>query len=292
MNATPESVRLDETLSPHAGFYFHGSRLLESGTTPFQTYEVWETPELGKLFRLDGYFMTSERDEFLYHENLIHPAAITHADPASALIIGGGDGGSAEELFKHPNMNRVVLVELDAKVIDIARQHLHHVHRGSLDDPRLALRIADGLEYVRKTAPDAGERFDLIILDLTDPIGPAEALYTEQFFADCRALLNPDGALVIHTGAPLYTPSRVKSMIERLRATFRQVCPYFVYIPLYGSLWGMACASDSLDPAGLDPASVDRRIAERGLTRLRYYNGDTHRAVQALPNYLRELLSS
>ncbi|MFN3985891.1 MAG: polyamine aminopropyltransferase [Rhodocyclaceae bacterium] len=284
--------RLLEALNEHAGFYVAGGKLIEQGASPYQQYEVWETPQFGKLFRLDGYFMTSERDEFFYHENLIHVPALAHAGPRSALIIGGGDGGSAEELFKHPSMARVVLVELDAKVVDIARTHLQAVHRGALDDPRLELRIEDGLKYVGEIAPAAGERFDLIVLDLTDPIGPAEALYTETFFRDCKAILAEGGAITLHIGAPIYQAERMQRLLRNLRAVFGLVCPYFMYIPLYGSQWGMACASDSLDPRSVPAEELDARLRARALGNLDYYNGAVHHAQFALPNYLRELTTS
>ncbi|WP_222948295.1 polyamine aminopropyltransferase [Thauera sedimentorum] len=280
-----------EWLNDDAGFFYRRGTLLEEGASPYQQYEVWDTPQFGKLFRLDDCFMTSERDEFYYHENLIHVPAITHTAPRSALIIGGGDGGSAEELFKHPGMDRVVLVELDAKVIDIARQHLQAVHHGSLDDPRLEVRIEDGLRYVREVAPAAGERFDLIVLDLTDPVGPAEELYSRQFFAECKALLNEGGAITLHIGAPVFQPERVRELVGRLRDCFARVSPYFLYIPLYGSLWGMACASDTLDPKALSADEVERRIAARQIGRLQHYNGAIHCAQFALPNHLRRLLA-
>ncbi|MBT0959960.1 polyamine aminopropyltransferase [Denitromonas iodatirespirans] len=283
--------RLTEALNAHAGHYLSAGRLIEKGETPYQSYEVWDTPQFGRLFRLDGYFMTSEGDEFFYHENLIHVPCITQDAPARALIIGGGDGGSADELFKHPSMTRVALVELDEKVVDIARQHLPAVHNGALDDPRLDLHIADGLRYVRETAPAAGERFDLIVLDLTDPIGPAEALYTEAFFTDCKRLLSHQGALSLHLGAPIFQPERVADLMDRLLAVFTIVRPHFHYIPLYGSLWGMACASDHIDPLALSADEIERRIAERQLRQLQYYNGDTHRAAFAQPNYLRQCLN-
>ncbi len=291
-SSQPDSEgRLFEALSDAAGFYLSTDRLLESGTSEYQAYEVWETPGFGKLFRLDGYFMTSERDEFFYHENLIHVPAIAHAAPSSALIIGGGDGGSAEELFKHPSMQSVVLVELDAKVIEIARNHLQSVHRGALDDPRIEIRVEDGLRYVREVAPADHRRFDLIVLDLTDPIGPAEALYSAEFFRDCKALLTENGAITLHIGAPVFQIERLLRLMHNLRAVFSTVRPYFMYIPLYGSQWGMACASDSLDPVLLTPAEVDTRLAARGIDGLQYYNGDIHRAQFALPNYLRHALA-
>lgn len=280
-----------EWLNDDAGFFYRRGTLLETGHSAYQAYEVWQTPQFGRLFRLDGCFMTSERDEFFYHENLIHVPAIAQAAPRRALVIGGGDGGSADELFKYPSMERVVLVELDAKVVEIARAHFDAVHHGSLDDPRLELRVEDGLRYVREVAPAGGERFDLIVLDLTDPVGPAEALYAPEFFRDCKALLAEGGGLTLHIGAPVFQPERVRRLVDNLRAAFARVSPYFLYIPLYGSLWGMASASDTLEPAALSAAEVDARIAQRGIGALRHYNGAVHCAQFALPNYLRELLA-
>ena len=135
--------RIFERLTPSSGVYFDGT-LVERKQTPFQLLEVYDTPDLGRIFRLDGFNMTSERDEFFYHENLVHPAALTHPKPERALIVGGGDGGSAEELLKYPTMRSVTLVEIDLAVVDISRKYLQHVHRGSLDDPRVSLRIEDG----------------------------------------------------------------------------------------------------------------------------------------------------
>ncbi len=290
-NTLPPDGAIFEALSAGAGFYLVGGELIESGQSEFQSYEVWNSPQYGKLFRLDGYCMTSERDEFLYHENLIHVPGITHGGMRQALIIGGGDGGSAEELFKYPDMQRVVLVELDGKVVEIARKHLEVVHRGALNDPRLELRIEDGLRYVRESAPASGERFDLIVLDLTDPIGPAEALYTARFFADCKALLTERGAIVLHTGAPFFQPERVSKLLASLSEVFASVAPYFMYVPLYGSLWGMAVASDTLDPRSLEADAVDARVIDLGIGDLQHYNGEIHRAQFALPNYLKRLLA-
>lgn len=281
---------LQEYLNDDAGYFLRAGTLIASGVSDYQAYEVWDTPQFGKLFRLDGCFMTSERDEFYYHENLIHVAALSHPGPRSALIIGGGDGGSAEELFKHPDMESVVLVELDAKVIEIARDHLQAVHRGALDDPRLELRVEDGLRYVREVAPASGRRFDLVVLDLTDPVGPAEDLYSRRFFAECKALLTEQGALSLHLGAPVFQPARVRQLVDNLRAEFSNVSPYFMYIPLYGSLWSMACASDRLAPEQLDAREIDARIARRAIGDLQHYNGAIHCAQFAQPNHLRALL--
>lgn len=281
---------LAEYLSEDAGYFLQGGSLLERGQSEWQSYEVWDSPRFGRLFRLDGCLMTSERDEFYYHENIIHVPCLAHPGPRKALIVGGGDGGSAEELLKYPTMEKVVIAELDEKVVDIARRYLQAVHRGALDDPRVDVRIGDGMKYVHEEGPAAGDRYDLIVLDLTDPVGPAEALYQADFFAACRALLAQGGALTLHIGTPVYQPERVQALVMRLRQVFALVRPYFLYIPLYGSLWGLATASDSVDPLAIRPEEIDRRLRERGITQLQHLNGDVYCAQFALPNHLRALL--
>ncbi|WP_068635687.1 polyamine aminopropyltransferase [Thauera butanivorans] len=282
---------LSEWLSEDAGYFLKAGRLLEAGESRFQHYEVWETPRLGRLFRLDGCFMSSERDEFLYHENLIHVPGMAHDGLRRALVIGGGDGGSAEELLKHPTIEHVKIVELDEKVVDISRRYLQDVHHGALDDPRVELCIGDGLRYVTIDASAIAGRYDLIVLDLTDPEGLAEALYGEDFFRACRALLAEDGALSLHLGAAFFQSERVGSLVRRLRQVFACVRPYFVHIPLYGSLWGLATASDRLDPLSVNADEIDRRIVKRRIGGLQHYNGAVHHAQFALPNHLRALLA-
>ena len=279
---------LTEYLTDDTGFFVRSTREFERFQSPYQAVEVHDTRPYGRLFRLDGHFMTSEKDEFFYHENLVHFAAIAHPAPERALIIGGGDGGSAEELLKYRMMKSVTLVEVDLAVIDIARKYFAEVHKGSLADPRLTLRIEDGFAFVRGTT----DGYDLIILDLTDPGGPSEPLYTADFYRACAARLNPTGAMTLHIASPIAHPDRIRAGIANLRAAFAVVVPYLVSVPLYGGLWMMACASATLNPAYVTPLEVDRRIAMRGVTNLRYYNGDVHRAALALPNFVRELVAA
>ena len=278
-------MRLDENLNGGCGAYFEGT-LIESRQTPYQLIEVFDTPELGKLMRIDGANMLSERDEFFYHENLVHPAAIAHPAPQQVLIVGGGDGGSAEEILKHPGVEQVVVAELDAGVIDIAQKHFRSVHRGAFDDARMKICIGDGMAYVR----NADTRWDLIYLDLTDPAGAAEALYTRAFYADCRRALCAGGALVLHIGSPFAQAGRVTQGVNDLRAVFGTVTPYFVHIPAYGALWGFAIAADALDAHALDAKQVDARLAARHIGHRQYYNGAMHVAMLALPEYIREAL--
>ena len=194
-------MRLDEKLSAHSGAYFDGT-LIDSRQTPYQLIEIFDTPDLGKLMRIDGANMASERDEFFYHECLVHPAAIAHPSPSRALVIGGGDGGAIEELLKHPSIERVVLAELDGAVIELARKHFQSIHRGAFDDPRVDIQLGDGTKFLH----ESGESWDLIYLDLTDPSGPAEALYAKPFLDDCHRALSRDGGLVLHIGSPFSIP--------------------------------------------------------------------------------------
>jgi spermidine synthase len=279
------SEKIFERLTDAAGVYFDGT-LAERRRTPFQLLEVYETPALGRIFRLDGSNMTSERDEFFYHENLVHPAAVAHPGPRRALVIGGGDGGSSEELLKHRTLEQVHMAELDPDVVEVSRAQFGAVHRGVFDDPRLKVTVGDGLAYLRTTAV----RYDLVSLDLTDPVGPSLELYSPATFALAKGAMAPGAVLTLHIGSPWFHPERVRQTLSNLRQVFRVVAPYFAYIPIYGSVWGFATASDTLDPRSIGPAEVERVIAARGLKDLQFYNGEVHRSLFAIPNYAKPLL--
>ena len=274
-----------EWLNGDYGFFLRSSKLIEASKTRFQDLEIHETPQFGKLFRLDGCFMTSEREEFVYHETLIHPALAALSAPKRVLIIGGGDGGAAEEALKHPSLDQVVMVELDEKVVEIAKQHFGAIHRGAFVHPKLKLLIDDGLKYLAETK----EKFDHVALDLPDPIGPATALYEESFFRDCKRSLAPGGVLTLHMGSPWSRPDRVRMLYGRLAKMFKIARPYTMFIPLYGCLWSMCACSDSTDVASVGATEIDARVSARGVTHLQYYNGATHQALFALPNFVRDL---
>ena len=288
-SADPESKAdelLIEWLNPYAAYGYRALKRLETTRTPYQTLEVFDTPQFGKLFRLDGCYMTSERDEFFYHEPIIHTAAISHDKPRKALVIGGGDGGSSEELLKHDSIERVLMVELDPEVVRVAKEYLGKVHRGAFDDPRLEVMIGDGYKFVETTT----EKFDIVVLDLTDPDTPAHALYTQKFFELIKRVMNEGAFLTLHIGSPIFKPEVVARHVTSLKAVFKHVRPMGVYIPLYGTYWGLACASDRTDPLAITAAEVDKRLAERQIKDLEFYNGQMHHAVFALPNYYRRIV--
>ncbi|MDA0238345.1 MAG: polyamine aminopropyltransferase [Proteobacteria bacterium] len=274
-----------ESLNHGIGFWVRSKQRLAHAKSAFQDIEVLET-DFGRTLRIDGYFMTSDKDEFFYHENMVHPAGISHYAPKRALIIGGGDGGAAEEYLKYPSMQEVVMVEIDAVVVDFCKEHLPEVHRGAFDDPRLTVVITDGKRYVE----ECQDPFDLMMLDLTDPFGPAEALYRVDFLKHCRRLLGPEGVLSMHLGSPVTRPNVFHRVYSSLKTVFKIVRPYLVYVPLYGAIWGMATASDKTDPFAFNSENVDERIKTRKISHLQYYNGDTHQGVFGLPNYVRDIL--
>ena len=273
-------------LNAHSGYGFTVKEKLAEIESPYQRVEVFDTHQFGRLFRLDGRLMTSEGDEFFYHECMTHPAALSHPNPESVLVIGGGDGGSSEELFKHPSVKRIVMAELDPVVIDVSRRFLGAIHKGALDDPRLEIRIGDGYEFVKSTT----ERFDMIVLDLTDPDTPAFHLYSEEFFRMCQGRLKPGGMMTLHLGSPVYQADTVRKNAASLRKVFKQVAPMSLFIPLYGSLWCLAVASDTLDPRVVEADTIAQRMTERNLADLRYYHPAMHPALFTLPRFVQEMV--
>jgi spermidine synthase len=280
----PDALVFD-WLNAHAGYGYTVKAQLAAFESPYQRVEVFDTHQFGKTFRLDGRLMTSVGDEFFYHECMTHPALLAHPNPQSVLVIGGGDGGSTEEILKHPCVKRVVMAELDRAVIDVAREHLAEIHKGALDDPRLSIHIGDGFDFVKQCA----EKFDLIVLDLTDPDTPAFALYTEEFFRMCQRLLNAGGLMTMHLGSPVYQPATVRKNAAALRKVFKQVHPMALFIPLYGSLWCLAVASDSVNPRAVVADSITARLMERRIGALKYYNAPLHQALFTLPTFVQEL---
>jgi spermidine synthase len=277
-----------EALNEDSVYGFRFERQLLSRRTPFQQLELLESSQLGRTLRLDGRYMTSEADEFFYHEAMVHPAAMVHPFPERALILGGGDGGAAEELLKHPSMQQVTIVDIDPDVVQVARQELGAIHRGALDDDRVRVVCEDGDAFVRSTE----DLFDIVVLDLTDPDTPAGPMYTREFMEHVRRVLAPGGAVVLHLGPPFYRPEQVRTLLAALRRTFHIVAPYGLHVPLYGAYWGMAVASDDLDPLSLTYEELASRLRRRGIGDLRYYNAQVHDALFALPNFYRDLAVS
>jgi spermidine synthase len=271
--------------SPGFAYGFPGATLVATADTPFQRIEVWDTPQLGRLFALDGRPMTSIADEHIYHECMAHPAALAHPAPRHALVLGGGDGGAAKQLLKHPSIERVVVAELDAKVIELTRAWLPEVHAGALDDARVEVVIGDAAQYVMHAAKAS---FDLVIFDLTPPDSPAATLYTSAFLHMLKAVLTPQALVTLHLGAPLWHAERVAGLLAALRGVFRHVRPLAAHVPLYGAWWMMAIASDATDPGMLPALQIANRVTQRRIGELKHYDAQLHPALFALPLAWRE----
>ncbi len=259
--------------------------------SPHQHIEIGEHPLFGGVFRLDGRIMSAEADAFIQHEVMVHPMAVAHGAAASALVIGGGDGGSARELLRLPGMREVVVAELDAEVVQLARRWLPGIHHGAFDDPRVTLEIGDGLA-VMEALRDAGRRFDLVVFDLTDADdgSPATSLFSARGLQAARDCLAPGGAMSLHLGPPFHRPDTAQLLWRRLRDHFRLVQSMTVAIPVYGALWAIAVASDTLDVRAADPAMLAARLADWRLDgALRCYHAGLHAALFALPRHLQSL---
>ncbi|MBV8262110.1 MAG: polyamine aminopropyltransferase [Paraburkholderia sp.] len=270
----------------NALYGFPGARRLAAADTPWQRIEVWDTPQLGCLFTLDGRPMTSAGDEFIYHECMTHPAALTHPAPRAALVLGGGDGGAARQLLRHPGIGRIVVAELDPDVVRLTGDYLPEVRGSAFEDSRVELVIGDAAAFVATTH----ERFDLVVFDLTPPDSPAAGLYTPAFYAALKRVMSANGLVSLHLGSPFHHAERVAALLGGLRAAFSVVRPLAAYVPLYGSLWLMAIASDALDPAAADASTLQARVAERHLEGLRYYDAQLHAALLKAPLTARDKL--
>lgn len=253
------------------------TRRLYEGDSPFQHIEVVETAQYGRVLSLDGVFMTSERDEFFYHELLNQPAMCAHPGAKRLLLIGGGDGGSARELLRHRQVERLDMVEIDAQVVEVCKAHLPSIGT-AWADPRLSLHFEDGVAF---SARQPAESYDVIIVDGSDPVGPAEGLFSAAFFAELGRLLKPDGLLSLQSESPFLTEQHYHDTQAKLRACFPEVHPYFGPAPLYGvGMWSWTICSKGPDPR--------RPIPERAAAvepACRYYSAAIHEAAFALPRF-------
>jgi spermidine synthase len=269
----------------------HGSALslkikakLHEEETPFQRIEIYDTEWFGKLMVIDGCTMVSDRENFLYHEMMTHPALFTHRDPKVVWIIGGGDCGSLREVLKHPRVERAVQIEIDERVTRLAEQYLPSLCEAN-EDPRAELRFIDGVQWV-KEAPAAS--VDVIIVDSTDPVGPAEGLFNESFYRECHRCLCEDGILVQQSESPLFHTSLIRDMHRTMRAaSFADTRTLFFPQFVYPSGWWSATMAGKRDLSGFRAEAV---AAKPFATR--YYNLDIHHAAFAQPEFFRELLAA
>ncbi|MBN1422085.1 MAG: fused MFS/spermidine synthase [Planctomycetes bacterium] len=263
-------------------------KLVFAGRSAFQRIEIADLASYGRCLILDGEIQSHQADEFIYHETLVQPAMTLFPDPRRVLLIGGGEGATLREVLRHPTVEEAVMVELDPVMLEAAREHLPSFHAGAFDDPRTRIVCEDGRAYLERP----GEPFDVIFLDITNPSteSPSQLLFTREFYEIVRKRLARGGWLGIQGDACRFTGLQTFPVVVRtLREVFPRVHPSIICIPSYGSDWGYAIAGDGhgADPLSVTAEEIDRRLSERGVAGLRFYDGMTHERIFRLPKHIR-----
>lgn len=276
-----------ETLHTGFGQYFAVDKVLYREKTGHQDLVIFENAELGRVMALDGVVQTTERDEFIYHEMMTHVPLLAHGAAKRVLIIGGGDGAMLREVSRHKNVEQITMVEIDAGVVTFCKQYLPNHNAGAYEDPRFKLVIDDGVNFVRSCS----EKFDVIISDCTDPIGPGESLFTSEFYEGCKRCLNENGVFVAQNGVCFLQQDEAVNSHRKLSHYFSDVSFYQAAVPTYyGGIMTFAWASDNPALRQLDAATLTARYQQAGLA-CRYYNPAIHTGSFALPQYLLNALA-
>lgn len=265
------------------GIAIKAGKVLFSDKSDFQKVEIFETDsQLGRVLTLDDLMMTTEGDEFHYHEMIAHIPMMHHKCPKSVLVIGGGDGGTVREVLKHKTVERVVLCEIDGMVIEACKKYLPTI-ACELDNPKVEIRVADAIEYIKNKKNE----FDIVLIDSTDPMGPGEGLFTEEFYTNVKNSLKEGGIVAAQSESPVANKEEIKKMYNLLKKVFPVCSTYTSNIPTYpGGYWAWAFCSKDVKP--LSYFAEDRY--EDIVKSCKIYNRDYHNARFALPNYLKELL--
>lgn len=271
-----------ETLYDAYGQEFRVDEMLHEVKTEHQHLLIFKNVLFGRVMALDGIVQTTEKDEFIYHEMMSHVPIFAHGNVKRVLIVGGGDGGMLREVCRHDTVRQVTQVEIDQAVIDMCLKYLPKHSDGAYSDPRAKIVIDDGINFVQKT----DDKFDVIISDSTDPLGPGEALFTESFYAACRKCLNPGGIMVTQNGVPFHQMDEIRQTGEHLKTLFSDWHFYMAAVPSYvGGAMCFAWATDEPELRHIDLATLRERYRKSGIN-TRFYNPEIHFSAFALPQYV------
>lgn len=280
-----------ETTTAVEGHTHAISRTIVSRQTRFQLMEIMETLSYGKCLVLDGRIQSSQGDEFIYHEALVHPGLLAHPGPRRAMVIGGGEGATVREILRYKTIAECVMVDIDGEVVEECRRHLPEMHQGAFDDPRTRLLHEDARAYLQGT----DERFDLIVVDLVEPLeeGPACLLFTREFYTLVRDRLTDQGVMTMQAGMTKVNELAFFSAVSRtLRDVFPVVAPYQAFVSCFGTPWGFIVASKGTDPRAQTAAEIDRLISARLNEKdLAYWDGATHQHSFNMPKFIRRALA-
>ena len=268
-----------EKQTDHYGITMKLKEMYVREQTDFQDLAMVETEEWGTMLLLDGMVMTTDRDEFVYHEMVAHPALFTHPSPEHVLVVGGGDGGVIREVLKHPEVKRAVLVDIDGKVIEYSKKYLPQIASG-LDDPRVEVIVNDGFMHIH----DHKNTYDVIMVDSTEPVGPAVQLFTRGFYQGIYDALKEDGMFVAQTDNPWFKADLIRNVSRDVRAVFPIVRTYWANVPTYPSgMWTFTLGSKKYDPLDVDETQIPEIDTK-------YYSPRLHKAAFVLPKFVEELV--
>ncbi len=277
-----------EKFTPYEEHKHKYKKALVSRKTKYQRVQIVDTFSFGRCLLLDGEVQSSELDEFIYHEAMIHPAMISHPNPENVLVLGGGEGATIREILKYKSVKKVVMVDLDKEVVDFCKEYLYTWHKGAFNDKRLELIHDDARKYISET----NEKFDVIVEDLCCPIkgGPAYLLYTLQFYRMLVKRLKNNGIFVMQAGSGGLLQIELFSTLQKtLGKIFSIIKPYCVYVPSFDVPWAYIIASNKHDTEKISGKQIDLRINKRLKNPLRYYDGRTHEGLFKLPKYIRDI---
>ena len=270
-----------EKATEHVGLTCKVKQTLMRKQSPYQEVAVIETEQFGRMLLLDGVLQTTTADEFVYHEMISHVPLNTHPNPRRVAVIGGGDGGTIREIIKHEAVEKAVLIEIDEQVIQASRQYLPEIASG-LDDERVDILITDGIAHIQESK----NTYDVIIVDSTDPVGPAVGLFTPEFYGHVFEALTEDGIMVAQTESPYYEPKLVQRTLAAVGANFPITKLYLAYIPTYPSgMWSFTLGSKRRDPLEIDKEQIQ-------VLATRYYTPAVHKAAFSLPAFVEEIVDT
>ena len=257
-----------------------------SGETALQKVEIIDTPYFGRCLILDDSMQSAELDEYIYHETLIHPALVGLQEPRNILVMGSGEGSTLREILKYPLVEKVTAIDVDPQVVQICKDYLPSWHKGAYDHPKIEMHYQDARKYVE----ERDEQYDAVFVDVTEPLddGPSYLLFTDQFYKIVAKRLKPNGILGLQAG--MFDPSLLKchsSVYQTLRRTFNYVSSAYAFIPSFANSWSFIFASQEVNVGSIDEDEINNRLASSGIFNLQFYDGETHRALFAIPKNCR-----
>lgn len=271
MSNVSEGLFIHEPAGRTLMLYIRVRKVFATEKSPYQTIILADLEGFGRSLIIDNYIQSTEADEHIYHELLVHPAMLLHSNPRRVLIIGGGEGATLREVLKHNTVQEAVMVDIDPVVVEFSKKYLEYMHQGSFYDKRAKVLIMDGFEYLRKLEEGV---FDVVIMDLTDPYAgeTAKPLYSEESFRLVKRALGEGGVMVTQAGSSYFYPDEYRYVLENVKKSFKHVGEYWTWIPSFGLNVNFILASDSHDPLGLSESEFDKRLSERGV-KTRFING-------------------